>query len=202
VFRTHGRAVQLEEAATFEHTVDDRLSEVVVVQDATPGGRVLVAGEDHRPAQAMPVVDHVVEHVGRVGAVGQVAHFVDDEDVRTDVLGECVGEATGAEGPGELVDELCSGDEASVEAVLDGTVGDGDGQVRLAAPGRPVKDEVSSIGHEVGRQGRAEQRQLHRGLEGEVEVVDGFQERKTGTAREPLDARLLALSDLLSDEDG
>jgi hypothetical protein len=33
----------------------------------------------------MTLVDHVEEHVGGVGPVGQVAHLVDDEDRRVSV---------------------------------------------------------------------------------------------------------------------
>src|SRR5262249_16978813 len=44
-------------------------------------------------------------------------------------------------------------------------------------------------------------RELDRALVGEVEIVDGFQERKTATRRESPDPRLLTVRDFLSDED-
>ena len=45
----------------------------------------LVGGEDHRALAQVAVVDDVEEHVGGVGAVGEVADLVDDEHVRVSV---------------------------------------------------------------------------------------------------------------------
>lgn len=74
----------------------------------------------------------VVEDVRGVGAVGQIAHFVDDEHVRRDVREERIGEVTFTRRDGELLDELGRGHEEGVEAVLDGAVADGHGDVGLA----------------------------------------------------------------------
>jgi hypothetical protein len=41
----------------------------------------------------MPIVDDVEEHIGGIGAVGEIAHFVDDQDARLDVGRERLGEA-------------------------------------------------------------------------------------------------------------
>ena len=71
--------VEREQAATLEDPIDDGLGEILVVKNATPGGRRLVRGEDHRVLAAMAVVDHVKEHVGSVRSVGEVADFIDDE---------------------------------------------------------------------------------------------------------------------------
>ena len=75
------------------------------------------------------------------------------------------------------------GDEEGVEAVLDGAVGDGDRQVGLAAAGLAAEDQAAALGDEVGREGGAEQLQAQRRLVGEVEVVDGLEEREAGVAR-------------------
>jgi hypothetical protein len=66
----------------------------------------------------MTLVDHVEEHVRRVGAVGQVAHLVDDEDRRVGVSRESLGEAPLPEGGRELVDELSGRGGEGIEAVL------------------------------------------------------------------------------------
>jgi hypothetical protein len=200
VARTHGWAVELEEPATLEDTIDDGLSEVVVVEDCTPGVGWLVAGEDHRARLAVPVVDDVVQHVGGVGAVGEVADFVDDEQVGVHVAIERIGEPPVAEGSGEIVDQLGCGHEERVEAVLDRAVGDGDGEVGLPATGPAGEDEAPAIGDEVGRQRRAEQREPQRRLEAEVEVIDGLEEGEARAMRETLHARLLSLGDLLGSE--
>ena len=65
-----------------------------------------------------------------------------------------------ARGDGEVLDDFGRSDEERVEAVLDRAVADGDGDVGLAAAGLAVKDERAAVGDEVGRQRRAEQRQL------------------------------------------
>ncbi len=75
----HRRSVEGEKSAAFEDAVDDGLGEVLVVEHSPPGASRLVGGEDHRALAAVAVVDDVEEHVRRVGAVGEVADFIDDE---------------------------------------------------------------------------------------------------------------------------
>jgi hypothetical protein len=100
----------------------------------------------------MTLVDHMEEHVRRVGAVGQVAYLVDDEDRRVGVGRESLGEAPPAEGGRELVDELGGRCEESVEAALNGTVGNGDGEVCLAASRLAQEHQAAPLGDEVGRE--------------------------------------------------
>ena len=149
----------------------------------------------------MALVHDVVEDVRGVGAVGEVSDFVDDEYVRRHVGDERVGELTVARGDGEFFDELGSSDEERVETVLDRSIGDGDRDVCLAASGLAVKDQRAPVGDEVGRQRRAEKRELDGALVGEVEIVDGLQEGKAAATRHALDAGLLAMRDLLGDEE-
>jgi hypothetical protein len=61
----------------FEDTIRDGVREIVVVEDAPPVRQGLVGREDHRAPLAMAIVHDVKQHVGRVRAIGQVAHFVD-----------------------------------------------------------------------------------------------------------------------------
>jgi len=132
----HRRSVECEEAAAFEDAVDDGLGEVFVVEDLPPGGGGLVGGEDDRALAAMPIVDDVEEHVRRVGAVGQIADLVHDEECGVRVGRERLGETSFPKCCREIVDELGGGREEGIESVLDGAVGEGDGEVRLR-PGLP-----------------------------------------------------------------
>jgi hypothetical protein len=198
----HRGSIEGEETAPLEDPVDDGLGEVFVVKDSSPCAEGFVGGEDHGASAAMTLVDHVEEHVRRVGTVGQIAHLVDDEDRRMGVGREGLGEAPLTEGGRELVDELGGRGEESIEAVLDGPVGDGDGEVCLAASRLAQEDEAASFGDEVGGESGAEERQPHGGLEGEVEVVDGLEEGEAGPSRESTETCLLALGDLLRDEQG
>jgi hypothetical protein len=141
MLRAHRGSVEQQQATAFQHPVDDRGSEVIVVQDGAPGVGVLVRREDHRALRLMAMIDDVIEHVRRIGAVGQVADLVDDEDIRRDVATERVGEATVARCDRKIFDQLGGADEERVEAVLDRPIADRDGDVRLAAPRLSVEHE-------------------------------------------------------------
>jgi len=106
-------APQLDEASSFEDAVGDGLGEVVVVEDPAPLIKGLVGGEDHGPPAQVAVVDDLKEDVGGVGAVGEVADFVDDQDVGRGVGLEGLGEGAFSRGGGEAVDEGGGGGEAA-----------------------------------------------------------------------------------------
>jgi hypothetical protein len=78
---TQGWSIERKQAAALKDAVDDGMREIVIVQDVSPGGERLVGGEDHGASAPMPVVDHVEEHVGSIGTIGEVADLVNDEDV-------------------------------------------------------------------------------------------------------------------------
>ena len=52
-----GRAIEREEPTALQDTIDDRMGEILIVQDATPRGHGFVGREDHRTATAMPLSD-------------------------------------------------------------------------------------------------------------------------------------------------
>ena len=192
----------MKQAPALEHAIDDRLRQILVVKHPAPGGERLVGGEDHRATALVAIVDDVEEHVRRVGAVSEVSDFVDDQDVRVGEARERLGETTLAEGRRELVDEFCGGDEQRLEAVLDRPIGDGHGKVSLAPTGLTQQDETATLGDEVRRQRRAEQGQAHGRLVGEVELLDRLQERELCPTRQPSEAGVGALRDLLGDQGG
>lgn len=74
-----GRTIEGDDSTTLEDAVDDRGSEVLVVKHGSPRRGRLVGREDHRAALEVPSVDDVEEDIGRIGSVGQVTDFVDDE---------------------------------------------------------------------------------------------------------------------------
>jgi hypothetical protein len=200
VLGSHGRSVESEESTALEDAIDNRLGKILVVKNLSPGGGGLVGGEDHRAFSTMAIVDHVEEHVGGVGPVGEIADFVDDEQRRVSVCNEGVSKTSLAKGRRELVDELGSSDEERIESVLDGAVSDGDGEMGFPAAGFSHEDETSSLGEEVGGKSRAEEGQAYGRLQCEVEVVDGLEERKAGASREATESGLLTLGDLLGDQ--
>ncbi|MEY4509355.1 MAG: hypothetical protein RLZZ450_1477 [Pseudomonadota bacterium] len=70
--------------ASLEYPVEDRLGEVVVVQDVAPGPQLLVRREDHGLAREVALVDDTEEHVGGIRCVHEVANLVDDQDMGLD----------------------------------------------------------------------------------------------------------------------
>ena len=146
----HGRTIELHHASPFQDTVDDGRGQIVVVEDRSPLPRVLVGREDHRAALQVPVVDDVEQDVGGVRTVGEVADFVDDQDVGVSVARQGLRKPAGTEGGGQLVDQLRGGDEEGIESVLDGSVGDGDRQMGLSATGLTDEDQRAALGDEVG----------------------------------------------------
>ena len=67
-----------------------------------------------------------------------------------DVGFEGLVDGTESGGVGEFADEHIGLGETGLEAVLDGAVGDGDGEVRLPGPGRPREDDVPAFAEELG----------------------------------------------------
>src|SRR5713101_1236486 len=79
VLGPHRRTIQREETTALQDAVDDRVGEVFVMQYASPLVERFVGGEDHRALLPMPIVDHVKEHVGGVGAAREIANLIDDQ---------------------------------------------------------------------------------------------------------------------------
>jgi len=96
--------------------------------------------------------------------------------------------------------ERGGGHEARVVAVLDGTVGERDGDVGLAALRSARQDEVATLAHELGPEERAELLAPDRALEREVEFLDGLEVRKVRLVRLACDARAGPVRDLLGQE--
>src|SRR4030095_10034927 len=117
-----GWSVEGEEASPLEDAIDDGLRQVLVMEDAPPGADWLVRGEDHRALPTMPVVDYVEEHVRRIGTVGEIPDFVDDEHSGVRVGRQSFGETSLAKGRRQVVDHLGGGGEVRVESVLDRAV--------------------------------------------------------------------------------
>ena len=99
-----------------------------------------------------------------------------------------------------MVDEVGCGGAAGVEAVLNGAVCDGDGEVGFSAAGWSRQDQVAAFSDELGAEVGAEPCPTDAGLEGEVELLDGLEEGEVGLASEALDAGASAVCDLGGEE--
>src|SRR6266404_9022842 len=94
-------------------------------------------------------------------------------------------------GVGEILDQFRCGGEERREAVLDGAVPDGHRQMGLPSAGLTVQDQRSSLGDEVQPEVGADHGFPERGLQSEVELVDGLEERKVRAPRAALQSCLL-----------
>ena len=122
------------------------------MEDVAPALRVLVGGEEHRATARVPLVDDVIEDVRCVVAVREIAHLVDDEDVRSEIRVERLSHASVSARNGEVVDELSGGREQGFETVLQSSVCDGDREMRFTAPRLAHENGGAAIGDEVGRE--------------------------------------------------
>ena len=86
-----------------QEPVEDGGGEDVVAEDAAPFGEALVAGDDHGAA-FLAATDELEDHVGFGAGQWQVADFIDDEDRRSQVGLELLGEPAGAR-RAEVADE-------------------------------------------------------------------------------------------------
>jgi len=122
--------------AALEDPIEDGLRKVGVVQHPSPRPERLVRREEQGPAVQVAVVDDLEEHVGRVGAVAEIADLVDDEDVHVGIGRQEMAKLPLAGRAGEVIDEFRRRGEQRVEAVLDGAVGDGHDEMGLAGARR------------------------------------------------------------------
>jgi hypothetical protein len=92
-------------SAALEHAVEDRLGEIRVVEDAAPSPQRLVGGEDQRPTVQMAVVHDLEQDVRGVGAIAEITHLVNDQDVRVGVRRQHVPQLADPRRARQLVDE-------------------------------------------------------------------------------------------------
>ena len=150
----------------------------------------------------MPLVDHVKEHVRRVGAVREIPDLVDDQDGWMRIGLERLGELPRHETPRrDHRSASAAVVKNGIEAVLNRAVRDGDRQVRFPAArfAEKISDRPSVT--KSARERGAEHVQPQRRLIREVEIVDRLQKRKVRAARESPEARLLPMRDLLGDQE-
>ena len=193
-------SIEPQKTTALEHAIDDGVGEVFVVQHATPRFQRFVGGEDHRTVPPMALVDDVEEHVRRVGAVREVAHFIDDEDSGMRVRRQRVRQLAGTKGRREIVDEGRRRREEGIEAVLNRPIGDRNRQVGFSAARFAGQNQRATLRHKIGSQGRAQHVQSQGGLVGEIEIVDRLQKRKMCAACQPREPRLLSMRDLFGGE--
>ena len=106
---------------------------------------------------------------GQDGGEGQVAEFVEDDEVASDELVCDASLATGAEFGLEVVDQIDDVVAAAAGALADAGAGDGDGEMGLAGAGAADQHDVALAFQEAAA-GELLDQGLVDGRGGEVEV--------------------------------
>jgi hypothetical protein len=78
----------VEEASTFQDSIEDGSCQVLVVQHFSPLTEGLVGSKDHRAFLEIAIIHHMEQNIGGVGAIAKIADFIDHDDVRTSVGGQ------------------------------------------------------------------------------------------------------------------
>ena len=75
----------MDKASTLQDTIQDRGRKVFIVQHLSPFAERLISGKDHRSFSQMAIIDDVKQDVGSILSIGQIADFIDDQDMRMGV---------------------------------------------------------------------------------------------------------------------
>ena len=125
-----------------DQAVHDGDRHVVVGEELTPGGEVLVGGDDHR-AVLVQGIDQLEQVVAGLAVHRQVAQLVDDQQVELLQRGDLLFQLTLDLGQFQLLHQGQRGGEQHLVAGLDGLLADADGQVGLAHPGGPMNTRLA-----------------------------------------------------------
>lgn len=128
----------LDDVAVMGEPIEERCGHLGVAEDGRPLAEGEVRGDDDGALLVEPA-DQVEEQLAAGLCEGQIAEFVEDDEVHA---GEIVGHAALAAGAGfglELVDEIDDVEEAAASAGADAGPGDRDGEMGLAGPGAAAR---------------------------------------------------------------
>src|SRR5947209_1197724 len=194
VFEAPAFVAGLDDVAVVREAVQQGRSHFGISENARPFAKGEIGCDDERGAFVEPA-DEVEEELAAGLGEGEIAEFVENDEVHA---GEIIGDAALASGARlgfEPVDEINGGEEASAIAGADATSGDGDRQVSLARAGSAYKHAVALLGDEAAAGEGADKRLVDRRVL-EYEVVDVLGERQLGDAQLVLDRARLLLGDL------
>ena len=165
-----------------------------VAEDAGPFAEGKVGGDDDGGLLVEPA-DQVEEELTAGLGKGQIAEFVEDDEV---LSGQVAGHAALSAGAAlglELVDQIDDVEEAAAGAVADAGTSNGDGEMGLAGSGTADQDDVALVSEELAAGEVAHQGLVDRCV-GEGEVFEVLGQRQFGGGDLVLDRAGLLLGDL------
>ena len=131
----------MDEASTFQDSIEDGSCQVLVVQHFSPLTEGLVGSKDHRAFFEIAIIYHMEQNIGGVGAIAEVSDFVNHDDVRTSVGGQRLLQKAFGAGVGQILDKFGGGGAKGVEAILDRAIANGHGEMSFAAALLAVEDQ-------------------------------------------------------------
>lgn len=189
-----------EDLAVVEEAVEDRGGDdVVVAEDAPPLVERHVGGDDHRAVRVF--LAHELEEERRALRVHRrVAQLVDDQQFLPAQLLQLPPERVGDLRGDEAVEERRGVGVEDALARETGLQRPGQGEVRLPDAGRADQQDVRRRLQERQRPQLTDPRRRQAGLEGEVELRQGFARREVGVGDPGVDGAVDLRRDLLIDE--
>ena len=67
----------MNEASTFQDSIEDGSCQVLVVQHFSPLTEGLVGSKDHRAFFEIAIIHHMEQNIGGVGAIAKIPDFID-----------------------------------------------------------------------------------------------------------------------------
>src|SRR5277367_4928027 len=75
---------ELDVPPILQDSVEQRLGEILIMEDIAPSPQRLVGGEESRSALNVPGIDDGVQDIGSIGGMREIAKLIDDEHLRGD----------------------------------------------------------------------------------------------------------------------
>ena len=156
-----------------QEAIEDGRGDDVVGEDGPPVSVALVRGQDDRTL-LVSCRDQLKQAGGCEGVERQVAHLVEDEELGLDQQGHPLPELVLVAGTLELGHQILHGDEVNGRTGNDGFVAERNAEVRLTDARRSEQEHVLLAFQERERGEFAQLAFIHRGLEGEGELIQAL----------------------------
>ena len=171
----------------------------VVVEDGGPVLEGFVGGEDDG-ALFVALGDDLEEEVGAVFVQGDVAEFVENEQIWAEVSLDLGFEAVVGLGSEQIIDDFDGGGEENTVAVEAGLVAQCGGQMGLSEPAAAEEDDVAFVGDEAEAEEVLDEGPVEALGPAPVEAFEGFEHGEAGFGDAALGGSVTALADLAFEE--
>src|SRR5579864_595665 len=183
--------------AVMQQAIEDRGRQDVVAEDRAPLRHDLVGG-DQQAAAFVPAGDELEKEMSAASLERQVAELVDDEQLRLRVKHQAVAELSVGFGFRQRRQERGGAGKEYRVAGFDDGAPERDREMRLPDAGRAEDEHVFGLREKARRRELAHEALIDRGLEFELEVIEGLHRRKVRDLEAHGDASPLLRIDFLT----